>query len=122
MKYLYDFMVYIINIISNFRNFYYFSRLLMKIMFFRVIVCLCNKIYVFLSKKLAVTKTTSEYIASLQDPFKDKYRASHIILDYLQSLTPKLTLKTRKTYHFPKENSYISLMLFFKMIHSNEIF
>jgi hypothetical protein len=42
------------------------------------------------------------------------YRASHIILDYLEN--------TRKTYHFPQENSYISLMLFFKMIHSNEIF
>ena len=32
-----------------------------------------------------------------------RYRASHIILDYLQSLTPKLTLNTRKTYHFAQK-------------------
>ena len=31
----------------------------------------CYKIYFFL--KLALTKTTSKYIAGLQDPFKDKY-------------------------------------------------
>ena len=51
---------------------------------------------------------------NVQSCFKDIpiiYRASHIILDYLQSLTPK-NLNTGKTYHIPQENSYISLMLF----------
>ena len=45
---------------------------------------------------------------------------------YLIRLSPifntKITLTTQKTYHIPQENSYISLILFFKMIHSNEIF
>ena len=31
------------------------------------------KIYDFFSKILTVTKTTSNYIAGLQDPFQDKY-------------------------------------------------
>ena len=34
-------------------------------------MCFCFQIYVFNFKKLAVTKTTFEFITSLQDPFKD---------------------------------------------------
>ena len=38
-----------------------------------VLLCAFAINYVFFFQKLAVAKTTSEYIAGLQDPFKDKY-------------------------------------------------
>ena len=41
------------------------------------------------------------------------YRASHIILDYLQALTPKYAHNTRKTLYFLFEKFYISLIRFF---------
>ena len=50
------------------------------------------------------------------------YRASHIILDYLQSLTPKYAHYTQKILHFLHKKNSISLIKFFKMIHSSKIF
>ena len=39
------------------------------------------------------------------------YRASHIMLDYLQALTPKYVHIIRKTWYFLQENLYIFLMI-----------
>jgi len=47
------------------------------------------------------------------------HRASHIILDYLQTLTPKYAHNTRKIYHFLQKKFFISLINFLKMIHSS---
>ena len=47
------------------------------------------------------------------------YRASHIILDFLQSLSPKYLYNTRKILHFLQEIISVSLIKFFKMILSS---
>ena len=45
------------------------------------------------------------------------YRASHIILCYLQALTPKYAHNTQKTEYFLEENFYKNLLRFLKLIH-----
>ena len=45
------------------------------------------------------------------------YRASHILLDYLQVLTPKLIPNTQKTANFPQENILILAYSIFKNDH-----
>ena len=55
----------------------------------------------------------------MYDWYRMDYRASHIILDYLQSLNTHIIVE--KSSIFFKKNS-ISLIKFFKMIHSCQIF
>ena len=42
------------------------------------------------------------------------YRASHIILDYLRSLTPKYAHYTKKIYHFLQKKNLLALLNFSK--------
>ena len=50
------------------------------------------------------------------------YRVSHIILDYLQALTPKYAHNTRKTKNFLQKIFYRNLIHFLEMIQSFLIF
>ena len=50
------------------------------------------------------------------------YRASHVILDYLQALTQKYSRNVKKTWYFLQENVFISLVPFLKRIHYFLIF
>ena len=52
------------------------------------------------------------YLGKIKLPRKHLYRASYIILDYLQALTPKYAHDTRKTEYFLQENFYKNLLYF----------
>ena len=52
------------------------------------------------------------------EPFHLRYKAYHIILDYLQDLTLKYVHNTRKNWCFLRAKFYIKFIPFCKMIHS----